>query len=51
MGIHSKGREEQQTMELDEAFRYYREKILARWVEYTLESYESSSFFKREKGF
>ncbi len=36
-------------MELDEAFRWYREKIIDKWVGYALETYESSSFFKNEK--
>ncbi|MBC8208645.1 MAG: RsbRD N-terminal domain-containing protein [Desulfobulbaceae bacterium] len=36
-------------MELDEAFRWYREKIIDGWVAYTLETYESSSFFKSER--
>ncbi len=36
-------------MVLEEAFRNYRQKIVDRWVKYTLSSYESSSFFKKEK--
>ncbi|MBW6521069.1 MAG: RsbRD N-terminal domain-containing protein [Desulfoarculaceae bacterium] len=36
-------------MKLDEAFRNHREKIVDRWVDYTLSTYESSSFFKKEK--
>ncbi len=36
-------------MKLDEAFRNHREKIVDRWVDYTLSTYKSSSFFKKEK--
>ena len=36
-------------MKLDEAFRNYREKIVDRWVEYTLSTYKSSAFFIKEK--
>jgi len=36
-------------MDLAEAFRNYREKIVDRWVDYTLSTYTSSDFFKREK--
>jgi hypothetical protein len=36
-------------MELDEAFRYYREKIVNQWVDYLLSTYESSGFFQRER--
>jgi len=36
-------------MDLAEAFRNYREKIVGKWVEYTLSSYASSDFFRREK--
>ena len=36
-------------MKLDEALRNHREKIVDRWVSYTLSTYESSSFFKKEK--
>ncbi|MEN8188955.1 MAG: RsbRD N-terminal domain-containing protein [Thermodesulfobacteriota bacterium] len=36
-------------MDLAEAFRNHREKIVNKWVEYTLSTYESSSFFKRER--
>jgi len=36
-------------MKLDEAFRNHGEKIVDRWVDYTLSTYESSSFFKKEK--
>ena len=35
-------------MDLAEAFRNYREKIVDKWVDYTLSTY-ASSFFKREK--
>jgi len=36
-------------MMLDEAFRNYRQKIVKKWVDYTLSTYEASSFFKKEK--
>jgi hypothetical protein len=36
-------------MDLAEAFRNYREKIVNKWVEYTLSTYTSSEFFKRER--
>ena len=36
-------------MELGEALHNNRYKIVDRWVDYTLSSYESSSFFKKEK--
>ncbi len=36
-------------MELGEALHNNRYKIVDRWVEYTLSTYESSSFFKKEK--
>lgn len=36
-------------MKLDEAFRNHRETIVDRWVEYTLSTYKSSSFFIKEK--
>lgn len=36
-------------MKLDEAFRNHRERIIDRWVDYTLSTYESSTFFKKEK--
>ncbi len=36
-------------MKLDEAFRNHREKIVDKWVEYTLSTYKSSSFFIKEK--
>ncbi len=36
-------------MDLPEAFRNHREKIVNRWVDYTLSTYASSSFFKREQ--
>jgi hypothetical protein len=35
-------------MKLDEAFRNHREKIVDLWVNFTLSTYESSSFFKKE---
>jgi len=38
-----------QMFDLAEGFRQYQEKILARWVDYTLSTYESSDFFKKEK--
>ena len=34
--------------DLAEAFRNYREKIVDRWVKYTLSTYKSSAFFKKE---
>ncbi|SHO49707.1 RsbRD N-terminal domain-containing protein [Desulfopila aestuarii] len=36
-------------MDLAEAFRNYRETIVGKWVDYTLSTYTSSDFFKREK--
>ncbi len=36
-------------MVLEEAFRNSRQKVVNRWVDYTLSSYESSNFFKSEK--
>lgn len=36
-------------MDLDEAFRNYKDKIVTRWVEYTLATYTSSGFFLRER--
>ncbi|MFV0438565.1 MAG: RsbRD N-terminal domain-containing protein [Desulfopila sp.] len=36
-------------MDLAEAFRNYREKIVDRWVEYTLSTYASPDFFKGQK--
>ncbi|MBM9519933.1 RsbRD N-terminal domain-containing protein [Desulforhopalus vacuolatus] len=39
----------QQQFDLAEGFRKHQEEILARWVEYTLSTYESSDFFKKEK--
>lgn len=36
-------------MDLAEAFRNYREKIVNKWVDYTLSTYTSSEFFMREK--
>lgn len=36
-------------MNLDEAFRNYREKIVDQWVNYTLSTYKSSTFFMKEK--
>ncbi len=35
-------------MGLDEAFRNYEDKIVSRWVDYTLSSYKASKFFKKE---
>ncbi len=35
-------------MELAEAFRNYRNKIVEKWVEYTLSTYKSSNFFQKE---
>jgi len=35
-------------MDLAEAFRNYKGKIVDRWVDYTLSTYQSSSFFKKE---
>ena len=34
-------------MDLAEAFRNYEEKIVSQWVDYTLSSYKSSTFFKK----
>jgi len=36
-------------MDLAEAFRNYRETIVGKWVDYTLSTYTSSDFFKRER--
>jgi len=36
-------------MKLEEALRNYRQKIVTKWVDYTLSTYESSSFFKKER--
>lgn len=36
-------------MDLAEAFRNYKEKIIDRWVEYTLSTYQSSGFFIKER--
>lgn len=36
-------------MDLAEGFRNHREKIVNKWVEYTLATYKSSSFFVKEK--
>lgn len=36
-------------MDLAEAFRNYKDKIVDRWVDYTLSTYQSSSFFKKER--
>ena len=36
-------------MDLAEALRNYREKIVDNWVEYTLSTYASSAFFLKEK--
>ncbi len=36
-------------MDLAEAFRNYRDKIVDRWVEYTLATYQSSGFFIKER--
>ena len=36
-------------MDLDEALRNYRDKIVGRWVEYTLSTYTSSAFFLKER--
>ncbi len=36
-------------MGIDEALRNHREKIVKRWVEYTLSTYKASSFFTNEK--
>jgi hypothetical protein len=36
-------------MDLAEAFRNYRDKIVDKWVEYTLSTYQSSSFFIKER--
>jgi hypothetical protein len=35
-------------MDLAEAFRSYREKIVGQWVDYTLSTYKSSKFFRKE---
>ncbi len=36
-------------MGLDEAFRNYRDKIVNKWVEYTLSTYKESHFFIKER--
>lgn len=36
-------------MGLDEAFRNYEDKIVSRWVDYTLSTYKASKFFKKER--
>ena len=36
-------------MDLAEAFRNYKDKIVDRWVDYTLSTYQASSFFKKER--
>ncbi|MCP3891525.1 MAG: hypothetical protein GY702_22065 [Desulfobulbaceae bacterium] len=36
-------------MDLAEAFRNHREKIISKWVDYTLSTYKSSSFFTKER--
>ncbi|SDO90129.1 RsbRD N-terminal domain-containing protein [Desulforhopalus singaporensis] len=36
-------------MDLAEGFRNHKEKIINKWVEYTLSSYGSSKFFKKER--
>lgn len=36
-------------MDLAEAFRCHRKKIVGQWVDYTLSTYTSSAFFSREK--
>ncbi len=36
-------------MKLEQALKNQREKIVDQWVNYTLSTYESSSFFKKEK--
>lgn len=36
-------------IDLAEAFRNYKGKIVDRWVEYTLSTYQSSGFFKKER--
>lgn len=36
-------------MKVDEALQNFQQKIVGRWVDYTLSTYEASSFFKREK--
>ncbi|MEN8200424.1 MAG: RsbRD N-terminal domain-containing protein [Thermodesulfobacteriota bacterium] len=36
-------------MDLAEAFRNYEDKIVDRWVDYTLSTYKSSKFFKQGK--
>ena len=35
-------------MDLAEAFRNYRDKIVEKWVEYTLSTYQASGFFTKE---
>ena len=35
-------------MDLAEAFRNYRKKIVGQWVDYTLSTYKSSRFFRQE---
>ena len=35
-------------MDLAEAFRNYRDKIVYKWVEYTLSTYQASGFFTKE---
>ncbi len=35
-------------MDLAEAFRNHRKKIVGQWVDYTLSTYKSSSFFRKE---
>ncbi len=35
-------------MDLAEALRYHRKKIVGQWVEYTLSTYKSSRFFRQE---
>ncbi len=36
-------------MKLEEALRNFRQKIVNKWVDYTLSTYEASSFFKKER--
>lgn len=36
-------------MDLAEGFRNHKEKIVNKWVDYTLSTYESSTFFTKEK--
>ncbi|HKJ64456.1 MAG TPA: RsbRD N-terminal domain-containing protein [Desulfopila sp.] len=38
-----------QAMDLAEAFRNYRKKIVGQWVDYTLSTYASDKFFRKEK--